>query len=232
MKSRKTQWKSIPVPKIVSGGNSWERNINEIWTHINDDKSIIVQIRYLPKTKFGEMRHLSIKKIDTKSYLKNPLSAIFLLNEPTYKNKVWILNSLGKWKKIALEVFPVEDNLVDGANMFHLWELKSKDVLPFSTEEIGNTPKLNCKLSLKKCNIVYSEKTGYINKETIKYLYLKREDGKELTWYQKYHAKNEIYSSEVLAVEVIADSFAGNDYSCLVCLPYNYKLGFGIHPKD
>lgn len=232
MKSRKSYWKSNPVPKVMSDGSSWAREISELWTYIDSVKTTIVQVRYLPKTKFGEMQHLIVKMVDTQNSLKNPLSVFFLLNEPTYKDKVWILKSRGRWKKMSLEVFPIEDNLVDMANLFHLWEVKSEDALPFSIEEIGNRSELDCSISLKDCNIIYGEKTAYLNQAPIKYLYLKREDGKELTWYQKYYAKNEIYSSEVLAVEVISDRFAVKDYSCLVCLPYNFKLGFGIHPND
>ena len=71
-----------------------------------------------------------------------------------------------------------------------------------------------------------------MDKERIKYLYLWSADGKELTWKRKQLAKNEIYSDAVTAVEVISSKGAEKNYSCLVCLPLDFRLGFGLHQKD
>ena len=36
----------------------------------------------------------------------------------------------------------------------------------------------------------------------------------------------------VTAVEVISSKGAEKNYSCLVCLPLDFRLGFGLHQKD
>lgn len=232
MKS-KSYWQKMPVPAQLTGGDYWSVNISEIWRcDIPDIMSMVVQIRYIPISKFGEMRHLIIKKVDQRKLKLNRMSALLNSEEPSYKEKHDVLKRLGKWKSIALEVYPSESNLIDSANLYHLWEFENERVLPFSINEIFEKPEFENSICFKNTNIRYSEKSGYIGSSPIRYLYLKSEEGKNLTWYQKWRAKNEIYSSNVLAVEIISNKTIKNDYSCLICLPYNFKLGFGLRDDD
>ena len=61
-----------------------------------------------------------------------------------------------------------------------------------------------------------------------KYIYLKKKDGKELTWREKQDFKNRILSPFDTAVEIITHEMLGCDYTCLVCLPRFEYLDFGL----
>ncbi len=223
-------WERISVPRILTNGDSWEKNIAEIWRY-NDPSWMIfvVQVSYLNNSQWGKMRHLIVKKVSPAEVAKSGISGLFNSKYPTYKDRVWILKSCGKWKKVALEVFPTTDNLVDGANLYHFWELEKEDVIPFSINEVLEAPdSFDKTLDLADCSIEYSEKTGFFGRSHFKYLYLRRTDGKEFTWYQKQFAKNNIYSDDITAIELILDKAVKNDYVCLICLPYNFQLGFGL----
>lgn len=227
------KWEKAPVFDYEQGGDSWERQISECWKYSTKSKESIINVRYIKETKWGEMRHIIIVEVDREKVAKQGVTAIIHSEEPTYGEKVRILSKIGKWKQVALEVYPAEENLVDRANVYHLWEVESKEILPFPTQKVFESPEsFNEKLKLKDCTISYAKEKGIINGKVCMYLYLKRNDGKELKWKQKQIAKNEIFMESVTAVEVICKEAIVNDYSCLICLPHDFKLGFGISQND
>lgn len=232
MKQTSGKWQRVPVPISATGGNSWERQINAIWKAQTGKKVFLVQQRNFLSKDFGEMRHHIVKKVDRKKLQQNGFMAMRKSEEPTYSEKLWALTSIGKWGRIALEVYPTESNVIDGANLYHMWEMESEEVLPFNIRECFIEPEAFEETVNFDGEIKYTSRTGFMGKERIKYLYLWSADGKKLTWKRKQLAKNEIYSDAVTAVEVISSKGAEKNYSCLVCLPLDFRLGFGLHQKD
>lgn len=230
MKSNRKYWQRVAVPSMAQGGNFWSANISEAWKFLNPGKlAMSIMIDYLPETKFGKIRHMTIKKVDLQAIAKFGISKILNSEEPTYGEKLSVLNHCGKWKKIALEIFPVKQKLVDSANLYHIWELEDKSYFPFSINEIFEEPdSFKEQICLKGCNIEYASKISKCSTSSISYLYLRRVDGEKLTWYQKQLAKDDIYSDDITAVEIIVNSSIRRNYSCLICLPYDFNLGFGL----
>lgn len=226
------KWQRVPVPIFATGGNSWERQIDAIWKVRAGKKEFLVQQRNFLSKNFGEMRHHIIKKIDNEKLRREGFMAMRNSEEPTYIEKMWVLTSVGKWEKIALEVYPTESQVIDAVNLYHMWEMESEEILPFSIEECFIEPEAFEETVNVDGKIKYTSRTGFMGKERIKYLYLRSVDGKELKWKQKQLAKNEIYSDSVTAVEVISGKGAEKNYSCLVCLPHDFKLGFGLRWND
>lgn len=272
------KWQRLTVPESMKNGIFWDKRVNELWTcYTSESKIFNLRVRYMPDTKWGNMRHLMIFKYDcskvdallhsamldlinSRSHdatislstalqilgysLNNEINGDvginyespfgFLRLYPSCEDMAWILKTRGQWGKVAVEVYPTASNLMDGDSfMYHLWEFESEDVLPFPYNEVLAPPSMfDSSVIIKGTKIEYADKDGYINGQRFKYLYLRRADKKPLTWYQKQHSKDYIYSSEIAAVQVITEEASSKDYVCLVCLPYDFKFGFGLFGRE
>lgn len=212
-------WKKMTVPSMSQGGDSWERQIDEVWAQRGDNISRVCQIRFFQSNTFGKMTHYIMKKVDER---KGPLG-FFNSEEPTYAEKIAILEQFKKGNNYAIEVFPKTSQLVDEANLYHMWEFRETP-LPFSLEPVFNFPSIE----EREGNIEYAmhvEKTSY---GRVGYLYLKNANGMPLKWKEKQKIKDEIIGEDLTAVEIISKEMP-QENTCLICLPMNYKLDFGIH---
>ena len=144
-----------------------------------------------------------------------------ILVEPTYRQKVMILEEIGVCKKIALEVMPPEMEVVDRENVYHMWEFE----FPYSFH-YGYAPILDVPEEFENeiDDVTYHIKSNGFSR----YLYLKSNDGKELTWRKKQNLKNKILSPMDTAVEIITREMLEKDYTCLVCLPEFEYLDFKL----
>lgn len=90
------------------------RNVFEVWKN----NCYIVQVA-LEKTEWGAVRRLMIRRND---------------GEPTrsWADMQRIKNDLCGPEEVGLEVFPRESELVDDANIYHLWVLGPCMDLPFN----------------------------------------------------------------------------------------------------
>ena len=224
------RWQRQPVPVEYRNGPTWYRQIDEIWLASNSKERIVVQLRNFSTPRFGAMRHLLIKVLNLKKFALQGTFAIRNSEDPTYEQKAWVLSTLGKWKKIALEVFPKTSELIYAANLYHIWEIESEEKLPFDLTPITQLPEtLSEKLITKSYSVDYElqgRRTPYGN---VGYLYLRSKDGTELKWKEKQEIKNEIIGEDLIAVEVISEKFSNLNYTCLLCLPIDYNLDFGLH---
>lgn len=73
---------------------------------------------FLHKTEWGNIDHLIIRRHDTK-----PIRSWYDMQR--------IKNELVGSDRTAVEVFPADKNLVDEANLYHLWVLPKDFDLPF-----------------------------------------------------------------------------------------------------
>lgn len=225
-------WRKMTTPPMSQGGDSWERQIDEVWACRSSQVSQVCQMRFFESKTFGKMTHYIIKKVDEQRIQREGILAALNSEEPTYAEKVSILGKFQKGNNYAIEVFPARRRLVDGANLYHMWEFQEK-TLPFSTKPILSIPKpeefeenWDGSAEYAMCS---GEKTEY---GRVGYLYLKRTDGKPLKWREKQKMKDEIIGDDLIAVEVISSNMSHLKYTCLICLPMDYKLDFGIHSED
>ena len=87
---------------------------DEIW--INE----VYQVNVRRGLKFADniMTHLSIKRRDKQA-------------KPDWRDFQWIKNQLTSSESEAIEIYPKESRLVDGANQYHLWCFEEGVTLPF-----------------------------------------------------------------------------------------------------
>lgn len=109
----KNKWIEKPSPKSLKKGSGWFGEMNHSYVY---NYKYAVMTRDL-ETEWGKVIHCAIQN-DTGT-------------EITWKEKQWIKDSLFGKDRIAIEVFPREDRLVDQVNMYHLWVFEKGFELPF-----------------------------------------------------------------------------------------------------
>lgn len=108
-------WRKTPLPTGIPGGNGWCREIREAWAN----NLYAVLIRPFVDAKGDEVIHLAIRTI---SQL-----------EPPWRDMQRIKNEICGEEATAVSVMPPASELVDEADMYHMWALSSR--LPFSLRE-------------------------------------------------------------------------------------------------
>lgn len=97
--------------KFTAGG--WFKEMDRAYT--NGTYSVIVRTL---KTEYGLCKHAAIRNIDS--------------TEIKWSEKQEIKNKIFGKNYVAVEVFPADDDLVDEANMYHLWVLPLQYKFPFN----------------------------------------------------------------------------------------------------
>jgi hypothetical protein len=103
-------WVGKPSPKSMKVGTGWCGNLDKAYS----DGRYAVMTRVVP-TDWGEVTHACIRNTNN--------------TDIPWAEKQRIKNELFGEESTAIEVFPAESELVDGANMYHIWVLPMK--LPF-----------------------------------------------------------------------------------------------------
>lgn len=112
------KWIGKPSPKSLRHGTGWFGELNKAWT----DGEYAVMSRTL-QTDWGEVEHACIRNIPN--------------TDIPWREKQRIKNELFGAERIAVEVFPEESQLVDEANMYHIWIMPIGFKIPFSLREVG-----------------------------------------------------------------------------------------------
>lgn len=105
-------WRKTPLPGGLPGGAGWCREIREAWAN----NLYAVLIRPFADANGDEVIHLAIRTI---SHL-----------EPPWRDMQRIKNEICGEESTAVSVMPPASELVDDADMYHIWVLSSR--LPFS----------------------------------------------------------------------------------------------------
>jgi hypothetical protein len=108
-------WIGKPTPKSMKYGSGWVREIDEVY--VDEAYQYCVMIREVD-TPWGKVQHAAIRN--------TPSTDIPWAEKQRIKDEIF-----GK-EATAIEVFPSETELVDEANMYHLWVLPEGFTLPFS----------------------------------------------------------------------------------------------------
>lgn len=107
------KWKEVPSPKSKQFGSGWCRELNKAYIYEGKYAAMTREIQ----TTWGKVIHCAIR---------NDLGT-----DMTWKEKQWIKDSLFGEDRVAIEVFPAKDRLVDEANMYHIWILPQNFEIPF-----------------------------------------------------------------------------------------------------
>ena len=206
--------------------------IDEMWKWLQPQMIFVIQIHALGTRCFGATTHLTVKKIDVLEAARNKTKALILSEEPTYSEKVKIVSKLiNRSDIIAMEVLPNEENLVDQANLYHIW-VAEKSQFPFSIIDTTTLPEGKEWESeiVDGLDIEFMVHTKRYEKGKAAYLYVRRKDGKELCWREKQKLKNELQYEGITAVEIIS-KHGINKPTCLLCLSLGFTLDFGLHTR-
>lgn len=106
------EWRKTQLPAGIPGGNGWCREVREAWAN----NIYAVLIRPLLDEAGDGVIHLAIR---TASSL-----------EPPWRDMQRIKNEICGMEATAVQVMPPESELVDEADMYHMWVLSSR--LPFT----------------------------------------------------------------------------------------------------
>ena len=112
-------WKRGKSPAEVGYGNGWCRELDRAYT--NGEYAVMVRTVQTP---WGAVEHACIRNTDN--------------TDIPWREKQKIKNDLFGRERVAVEIFPAESELVDDANMYHLWILPDGFKLPFGLPKETN----------------------------------------------------------------------------------------------
>ena len=182
--------------------------------HMNEERSWITRERV-------PLVHWGILILGCSNSERKGKMGIF--REPTYREKLNFLQEVGHWKLVAVEVMPRRENIVDRADVYHMFELTNPVQFTFDYKPIFETPSSYLPTYDDKYEYFLKGKSG-----SIEYLYLRRKDGKELRWWEKQNLKDCILGAHRCAMEVIIRGMENRDYTALICLPTGRDMGFTL----
>lgn len=139
--------------------------------------------------------------------------------EPTYSQKLRIIQELGRWKEVALEVMPPESEVVDVEEVYHIWEFQYIYSFFINVGPIFTEPS-NYENNFAGVDYHLERQNGAI------YAYFK--DREHMTWRKKQALKNHITIPENTAVEIICEAMESTNHGCMIILPPFECLDFGL----
>lgn len=113
----KDRWIEKPSPKSMRKGSGWFGQMNRSYTYNGEYAAITREIN----TEWGKVIHCAFRNKDG--------------TEISWKEKQWLKDSLFGEDRVAIEVFPQKDRLVDAANMYHIWVFEKGFELPFGIHD-------------------------------------------------------------------------------------------------
>lgn len=111
-------WIGKPSPKSKRVGTGWFGELDRAWTSIDGQYAVMSRP---VDTEWGAVIHACIRNLDS--------------TDIPWAVKQQIKNELFGYEATAIEVFPAETDLVDEANMYHIWILPEGFEIPFGLRE-------------------------------------------------------------------------------------------------
>lgn len=109
---RTSKWEKRPSPKELRQGSGWLGELDRVW--VNDKYCVMARSII---TEWGRVDHACIRNVSS--------------TDIPWRDKQKIKNELWGEEYTAIEVFPAQSELVDEANMYHMWIFKDYK-LPFT----------------------------------------------------------------------------------------------------
>lgn len=101
----------------------WMPEMDRCWIRTEDGVCVCSR---LIRTKIGKVEHVTITRGSKNGLVRNDGSGDF-----SWAEKQKIKNELFGENRCAVEVFPEKNNLVDTADVYHLWVFDKKYMMPF-----------------------------------------------------------------------------------------------------
>lgn len=148
--------KAIP-PKMVQDKfgvyhGQWMPEMDRCW--IRKEDGCCVSSRLI-RTSWGKVEHVTITRRDPK------LPANIVTNngtgELTWAEKQQIKDELFGADRVAIEVFPAEDRMVNTADVYHLWVFDKHFKIPFGIHPKEYIPAVNRGYSMTKTELLELE---------------------------------------------------------------------------
>lgn len=105
-------WERLPSAKEMGKTGGWFGELDRHFT----DRKYSVQVRTV-QTDWGPVEHAVIRNTGA--------------TDITWREKQRIKNEIFGPERVAVEVFPAQSELVDDANLYHIWILPEGQRLPF-----------------------------------------------------------------------------------------------------
>jgi len=110
------KWTLKPSPNEKNRGSGWLHDMTTAF--VDKDRNYCIMIREFI-CEWGKVEHACIRNKEN--------------TDISWSEKQRIKNEIFGNEAVAIEIFPKESELVDEANMYHLWILDSKSIkIPFS----------------------------------------------------------------------------------------------------
>ena len=140
--------KAVP-PKLLHDEfgvykGQWMPEMDRCW--IRKEDGVCVCSRLI-RTPLGNVEHVTISKN------KNGLPTADGTNGFTWAEKQEIKNELFGENRVAVEVYPTTDRLVDVADIYHLWVFDKKYRLPFGIHPKEYKPAINRGYSITEAEV-------------------------------------------------------------------------------
>ena len=113
-----SKWIGKPSPKSMHKGTGWFSELDRAYVY---EGKYAAMTREINTNFWGKVIHCAVRNAEG--------------TEISWKEKQWIKDSLFGEDRIAIEVFPAKDRLVDAANMYHLWVFEKGFELPFGIHD-------------------------------------------------------------------------------------------------
>lgn len=106
-------WQRVPAPNSVGAKvHGWLREMNEAYRATDGRYAVLV--RTLETGQLGSVKHAAIRNAES--------------TEISWSEKQRIKNELFGEEKQAIEFFPKQSELIDEANMYHIWVFVEKEL--------------------------------------------------------------------------------------------------------
>lgn len=113
----------------------WHKEMDRCW--IRKEDGVCVSSRLL-RTEWGKVEHVTITHSTSGFVPSTDGSGSF-----TWAEKQQIKNELFGENRVAIEIYPKQDRLVDEADVYHLWVFDKKFNLPFGIHPKEYRPAIN-----------------------------------------------------------------------------------------
>lgn len=111
------KWIEKPSPLSMRKGSGWFGQMNRCYLYKNKYCAMTREV----ETEWGKVIHCCFRNLEG--------------IDMEWSEKQWIKNSLFGENRVAIEVYPSKERLVDAANMYHLWVLEEGFELPFGIHD-------------------------------------------------------------------------------------------------
>ena len=132
-------WINIPSPKQlkdtfgIGRDVSWHWNMDRCWIDTDTGICVCSRIIRIPKEFGGKVEHVTI----TKKHSSDGSGDISWAVKQQIKDELFGKN------RVAVEVFPKSNRLVDVCDVYHLWVFDRKFDLPFGIHPKEYSPSIN-----------------------------------------------------------------------------------------